>query len=193
MFHGATLSAAEREQLRRVTRVIRKGRVLRVGVDTLVLEDGSVPTGRGELHVDCTARGLGLAAPRPVFEPDKIVPQPTRMGMLPFSAALIGFLETTPRDDDEKNRLARPNPCPRTRDRRDWAWSTYLGAVNEAAWGPEEDVRRWLQRSRVNISRSVRDHLDEPRLQAAIGRVGAHMGEAIANLGRLLQDRPAGR
>jgi hypothetical protein len=45
----------------------------------------------------------------------------------------------------------------------------------------------------VNISRSVRDHLDEPRLQAAIGRVGAHMGEAIANLGRLLQDRPAGR
>jgi hypothetical protein len=190
MFHGATLSAAERDELRRVTRVVRKGRVLRVGVDTLVLEDGSVPTARGELHVDCTARGLGLAPPRPVFEPDRIVPQPTRMGMLPFSAALIGFLETTQRDDDEKNRLSRPNPCPRTRDRLDWAWSTYLGARNEAAWGPEDDVRGWLQRSRVNISRSVRDQLDDPRLQRALGRVGTHMGPAIANLGRLLQDRP---
>ena len=43
MFHGATLSAAEREQLRRITQVIRKGRVRRVGVDALVLDEGTVP------------------------------------------------------------------------------------------------------------------------------------------------------
>jgi hypothetical protein len=190
MFHGATLSAAEREQLSRVTQVIRMGRVRRVGVDTLVLDEGTVPTARGELHIDCTAHGVGWAPPRPVFEADRITPQPTRMGMLPFSAALIGFLETSRRDDEEKNRLARPNPTPRTRNRLDWAWSIYLGAVNEVAWGPEEDIQGWLQRSRVNIGRTVHAHLDDKRMQAALARVVRHMSGAIANLGRLLQDSP---
>lgn len=189
MFHGATLSAGEREQLCRVAHVIRKGRVRRVGIDALLLDQGTVPTTREELHVDCTAHGLGWAPPRPIFEGDRITPQPTRMGMLPFSAALTGFLETSERDDDEKNRLARPNPLPRTRNRLDWAWSTYLGAVNEAAWGPEEDIQRWLQRSRVNIGRAVRAHLDDERMQAALARVVTHMSGAVANLGRLLQDR----
>ncbi len=188
MFHGATLSAAERKQLRRITQVIRKGRVRRVGVDALVLDEGRVPTTRGEVHIDCTARGLGRAPPRPIFEGDRIIPQPTRIGMLPFSAALVGFLETSERDDREKNRLTRPNPDPRTGDRLDWAWSTYIGAVNEAAWGQEGDIQDWLQRSRLNIGRAVRDHLDDARMQAAIAGVVAHMSGAIANLGRLLED-----
>ena len=189
MFHGATLSAAEREQLRRITQVIRKGRVRRVGADALVLDEGTVPTARGELHIDCTAHGLGWAPPRPIFEAERIIPQPTRVGMLPFSAALIGFLEASGREDEEKNLLTRPNPDPRTRNRLDWAWSTYIGAVNEAAWGPEEDIQAWLQRSRVNIGRAVRDHLDDERMQAAVAGVVTHMSGAIANLGRLLQDR----
>ncbi len=189
MFHGATLSAAERTQLRRITQVIRKGRVRRAGIDEIVLDEGTVPTAPGELHIDCTARGLGWAPPRPIFEGDRITPQPTRMGMLPFSAALIGFLETSERDDEKKNRLAHPNPTPRTRNRLDWAWSLYLGAVNDAAWGPEEDIQTWLQGSRVNIGQSVRAHLDDARMQAALTSVGTHMGGAIANLGRLLQDR----
>jgi hypothetical protein len=189
MCHGGTLSAAEREQLRRVTRVIRKGRVRRVGVDALVLDEGTVPAKRGELHVDCTAKGLGWAPPRPIFEADRITPQPTRFGMMPFSGALIGFLEASERDDREKNRLARPNPTPRTGNRLDWAWATYLGAVNEATWGPEDDIQAWLQRSRLNIGRAVRAHLDDERMQAALARVVTHMSGAIANLGRLLQDR----
>ena len=192
IFHGATLSAAEREQLGRVTQVIRKGRVRRVGVEALTLHEGTVPTARGELHIDCTAQGLGLAAPRPVFEQDRITPQPTRMGMLPFSAALIGFLEAGDRDDEEKNRLTRPNPTPRVRNRLDWAWSTYLGAVNEVAWGAQDDIQRWLRRSRVNIGRAVRDHFGDERMQAALTSMATHMGGAIANLGRLLGDRQNG-
>ena len=188
MFHGATLSAAEREQLRRITQVIRKGRVRRVGVDKLELDEGTIPAGRGELFVDCTARGLGLAPPRPIFTADRITPQPTRTGMLPFSAALIGFLESSDRDDEAKNRLVRPNPVPRTRDALDWAWSTYLGAVNEAAWGPEEDVQAWLQGSRLNVARAVSSHLDDERMQAALRRLVKHMSGAITNLGRLLHD-----
>ena len=188
MFHGATLSAAERDHLCRITQVIRKGRVRQVGVDALVLDEGTVPTARGELHVDCTAHGLGWAPPRSIFDGDRIIPQPTRTGMLPFSAALVGFLETSERDEEEKNRLARPNPIPRTRNRLDWAWSIYLGAVNEAAWGPEEDIQTWLHGSRVNIGRAVRAHFGDERMQPALTRVATHMSGAITNLGRLLQD-----
>lgn len=190
MFHGATLSAAERQQLGTITQVIRKGRVHRVGVDELLLDDGTVPTARQEIHVDCTAHGLGWAPPRPIFEERRITPQPTRFGMLPFSAALIGFLETSERDDDEKNRLARPNPIPRTRSRLDWAWATYLGSVNEVTWRSEPDIQAWLQRSRLNIARAVSQHLDDERVQAAMARIAAHGRAAITKLRRLLQDDP---
>lgn len=190
MFHGATLSAAEREQLGTITHVIRKGRVRRIGVDELTLEEGSVPTTRQEVHVDCTARGLGWAPPRPVFEEPWITPQPTRLGQLPFSAALIGFLETSERDQDAKNRLTRPNPIPRTRSRLDWAWTTYLGSVNEAAWENEPDIQAWLQRSRLNISQALPQHLDEEQVQASTARIGEYGHAAITNLARLLQDEP---
>ena len=188
MCHGATLSAAEREQLGAITDVIRKGRVRRVGADELVLDEGTVPTTRQEVVVDCTAHGLGWAPPRPIFEEQRITPQPTRFGMLPFSAALIGFLETTERDDDEKNRLTRPNPIPRTRSRLDWAWATYIGARNEVTWRSERDIQAWLQRSRLNIGQAVPQHLDDEQVQAAAARIAAHGRAAITNLGRLLQD-----
>jgi hypothetical protein len=188
MCHGATLSAAERQQLGTITRVIRKGRVRRIGVDELLLDEGSVPTARQEVHVDCTARGLGWAPPRPIFEDQRITPQPTRFGMLPFSAALIGFLETTERDEDDKNRLTRPNPLPRTHSRLDWAWATYIGGGNEVAWGDEPDIQAWLQRSRLNIGRAVPQHRDDERVQAARARLGKYGRVAITNLARLLQD-----
>jgi hypothetical protein len=190
MFHSATLSAAERKQLGTITRVIRKGRVRRIGVDELTLDEGSVPTTRQEVHVDCTARGLGWALPRPVFEDPWITPQPTRLGQLPFSAALIGFLETSERDEDEKNRLTRPNPIPRTRSRLDWAWTMYLGSVNQAAWGSEPDIQAWLQRSRLNISRALPQHLHDERVQAATARIGKYGRTVTTNLARLLQDDP---
>lgn len=72
--------------------------------------------------------------------------------MLPFSAGLIGFLETTKRDQDDKNRLTRPNPVPGTHSRLDWAWTTYIGSLNDAAWRSEVDIQAWLQRSRLNIA-----------------------------------------
>jgi len=190
MCHGATLSAVERQQLGTITQVIRKGRVRRISADQLTLDEGSVSTTRQEIHVDCTARGLGWAPPRPVFAAQRITPQPTRFGMLPFSAALIGFLETTGRGEDDKNRLTRPNPLPRTRSRLDWAWAIYLGGVNEAAWGSEPDIQARLQRSRLNIIQALPEHLDDEQVQAAAARIGKHGRAAITNLARLLQDDP---
>ena len=186
MCHGATLSRAELELLQGITDVVRMGRVRRVGVGELVLDEGTVTTSGQQVHVDCTARGLGWAPPKPVFEQGLITPQPTRFGMMPFAAALAGFLETTDRDDEEKNRLSQPNPIPRVGSRLDWAWGIYLGAVNEVAWGQEPDIQEWLQRSRVNIARAVPEHLDDPRLQQAVTTVVSRGGDAMNNLRQLL-------
>jgi hypothetical protein len=188
MCHGATLSRAELELLQGITDVVRMGRVRHVGVGELLLDEGTVTTRPQEVHVDCTARGLGWAPPRPVFEDGLVTPQLTRYGMLPFAAALAGFLEATDRDDEEKNRLSQPSPVPRVGSRLDWAWAIYLGAVNEVAWQREPDIQAWLQRSRVNIARAIPEHLDDPRLQQAVTTIGSHGGDAIDNLRRLLSD-----
>jgi len=190
MCHGATLSRAELELLRGITNVVRMGHVRRVGVRELVLDDGTLATRPQEVHVNCTARGIGSAQPlrRPAFENGRITPQSTRYGMLPFCAALTGFLETTSRDDKDKNRLSRPNPAPRVGSRLDWAWNIYLGALNEVAWQREPDIQAWLQRSRLNIGGAVPDHLDDPRVQRAIANIGSYGRDAIGNLRRLLED-----
>ncbi len=188
MCHGATLSRAELELLRRITDVVRMGHVGRVGVGELVLDEGSVATRRQEIHVNCTARGLGKAPPKPVFEEDRITPQATRYGMLPFGSALEGFLESTGRSNKEKNRLSRPNPVPRVGSRLDWAWGIYLSGVNDLAWRTEPDIQDWLQGSRLNIGRAVPEHLDDPRVQDAMMTIGSHGRDAIGNLCRLLGD-----
>ena len=56
MMKGATLSAGELEQLRRVDNVVRLGHVERIVFDEIVLERGSVPTSPDHLHVHCDAR-----------------------------------------------------------------------------------------------------------------------------------------
>lgn len=191
MCHGATLSRAELELLRKITNVVRMGHVRRVGVSELVLDEGTVATRRQEIHVNCTARGLGKAPPKSIFEEDRITPQGTRYGMLPFCASLAAFLETTGRSNEEKNRLSRPNPVPRVGSRLDWAWGIYLSGMNDLAWRAEPDVPAWLQRSRLNIARAVPEHLDDPRIQSAITTIGAYGRDAIRNLGQLLGDDTA--
>lgn len=188
MCHGATLSRAELELLRGITNVVRMGHVRHVGVNEMVLDEGSVATGRQEVHVNCTARGLGWARPRPIFEKDRITPQGTRYGMLPFCSALAGFLETTGRDDEEKNRLSRPNPVPRVGSRLDWVWGIYLSGVNDLAWRREPDIQAWLQRSRLNIGQAIPKHLNDPRVQRAIANIGSYGRGAVGNLRRLLDD-----
>ncbi|MEL6317332.1 MAG: NAD(P)/FAD-dependent oxidoreductase, partial [Pseudomonadota bacterium] len=91
MFHAATVSQLELEQLRRVKNVIRLGRVSAIEADRIILRDGEIPTGRDQLHVDCSARPLERAEPRPVFEPERITPQMVRPYQPVFSASLTAW------------------------------------------------------------------------------------------------------
>lgn len=186
MFRGATLSAAERESLGRITRVVRSGRVIHLGADRIELDRGTIPTNRSEVHVDCTAYGIGPAPARPIFEPGRITIQTLMGGFPTFSAALLGFIESVRDDDAEKNRLCPPTPPPSRPI--DWISTMSGGFRSFALQAAEPDVAAWLKNSRLNPTRDVGNHMDDPRVRPALARYAENMEPALKNGDRLLAE-----
>lgn len=186
-FRGATLSLDELERLRGIEHVVREGYVRRIGTHQIVMTEGTLPTDPGQIHVDCTARGLGQGAVRSVFEPGRITIQWIQWGVLPFSTALIAFLEATRDDDEDRNHLCPVGPP--------------LGGLTDAArafaqtqrglmrWQEDPEVSAWRQDLRLNVARGAIDHLDDPRMQSALTRLGSYGQAAVDNLDRLAEAR----
>jgi hypothetical protein len=184
MYRCATVSAGELEKLRLVEDVVRQGRVVHIGTDRIELEEGSIPTDKGHVHVDCSAAGLRVAPGRQIFEGNHITLQQVRTCQPTFNAALVALVESSRGDDVEKNRLCPPNPYPDAAV--DWIAATAISTRAEGVWMGEPDVAAWLERSRLNAARGIGDHLDEPRMQSALKRYGANAEPAVAKLEKLL-------
>ncbi|MGF1621961.1 MAG: NAD(P)-binding protein [Rhodomicrobiaceae bacterium] len=75
MFRCAIVSEAELEQLRRVRNVVRLGHVTAISHDEIVLEHGTVPTSPGKIHIHCSADGIPLREPEPIFQDGRILLQ----------------------------------------------------------------------------------------------------------------------
>ncbi len=183
MYRCATVSADELASLRRIHDVVRMGRVVRIGTDEIELEEGTIPTDVGHVHVDCTAAGLRVGPGRPIFEPDRITLQQIRTCQPTFNAALVGFVETTARGDADKNRLCPPNPYPTAA--ADWISASAISQRAETVWGSEPDMSAWMARSRLNAARGLADHMDDPLMQAALTRFITYGEPAVANLEKL--------
>lgn len=115
-YRCATVTKEELDRLRRVTDVIREGRVtriegacLRFGASELRFEE---PVER-LLYVDCTADGLAPRPARPIYEADRITLQSIAMCQQVMSAAAIAALELRERDDAAKNATLTPVPHPK--------------------------------------------------------------------------------
>nr|WP_227013388.1 hypothetical protein [Pseudonocardia sp. EC080619-01] len=67
-FRCATVSRAELEQLRTIGDVVRLGRVKRISDTDIELDGGTLPTGPGVLHVDCTADAVRQLPVVPIFQ-----------------------------------------------------------------------------------------------------------------------------
>jgi hypothetical protein len=78
MYRGTMLSARGLEALRRITDVVRLGRVRRIEAGRIVLERGEVDTGAGVVPVDCSALGLNNSPVMPIFQAGRIVLQQVR-------------------------------------------------------------------------------------------------------------------
>jgi hypothetical protein len=182
MYRCATVSDRELGALRSIERVVRLGRVRRVGCGTIALAEGSIPTDRRQIHVDCSAAGLPTPHPRPIFEPGRITLQQIRACQPTLSAALVGFVEAARTDDKDRNTLCPANPYPSAAD--DWIRTTLIAQQAQASWSAP-DVSAWLERSRLNAARGIGDHASDSRMQACIQRLLAAMTPAADNLARL--------
>lgn len=168
-YYCATVSRQELAQLRRVTQVLRLGRVQRIGRDRIVLEQGEVSTTPGTVHVDCTATAIpDTVKPQPVFQGPRVVLQMIRACQPVFSAALIAHVEAShPALDDEprKNELCTvvPMPSPGLK----WLEMLAANMANQQKWTRDEGIAKWLVASRLDrfsaLSRSVGEHEAEKR------------------------------
>src|SRR5262249_22637905 len=154
MYKAAILAEWELALLRGIEDVVRLGHVRRVERDRIVLDEGTIPTTAGTLHVHCAGDGLRRLPPQPIFAPGSIVLQSVRTGLVPFNAALVAFVEAHRSDDDEKNRLCPPNPYPS--DALDWARTLLLHTNADRAWSKQPDIVAWLETARLNPARGVR-------------------------------------
>lgn len=152
MYHAANVSVVEMEHARRVRNVIRLGRVTAIHPDKLILERGSVPVVPNTLFVDCTASALdgNVGVRAPVFEPGRIALQMIRQYQPTFSAALIGHLEATLGDGDEKQAMAQPVPMSDTVE--DYARGRITSTLNEGRWAANPEVASWVAACRLNVT-----------------------------------------
>jgi len=184
MFKGATMSVGEVEELRRIEKVVRLGKVRRIERDAIRLERGTLPTSPRHLHVHCAAPGLNPAPSVPIFTEDRVTLQSIRIGLAPFAAALIGFVDATREDTAAKNRLCPPNAQPDTT--LDWVRGTLTSTGADYLWSKEPDPSDWLEGARLNPSRGLRQHGGEPRVQQAWKRYLEHVRPGLARLEQLL-------
>jgi hypothetical protein len=180
MYKAATVSADELGQLRRISNVVRLGRIRRLERSAIVLDKGTIPTSPGHLHVHCAAPGLNPAPAVPLFTADRITLQPIRAGLIPFNAAMAGFVEATHNDVSEKNRLCPPNRLPDIP--LDWVRGTLIGMQADYLWSKNRALSDWLERARLNPSRGLRQRMDDPRVQQASKRFSQNVRRALQKL-----------
>jgi hypothetical protein len=189
VFRGATISSGEIDSLRTIEQVIRGRRVLRIGTDRIVTDDGDLAAEPGRVYVDCTAQGVRPTVPRPVFEGDRMTLQYVTIGIVPWSAAIVGTVEARQADDTEKNRL-----CPTvqfTGNVADIPRLSYAGMDGITVRTMDPDLNAWNEGARLNPAGAATKHLDDPRVQEAFAAIGAKFGPAMANLARHVGAAPA--
>jgi hypothetical protein len=189
-FRGATVSAREIDVARRIDDVVRARRVHHIGRTSIGTDAGEVAASPHDLYVDCTAAGVPPSAARPVFDDGQITIQFVAVGFLPWSAATIGFVESTELPDDEKNGLCQPVVF--SGDIADLPELAYAAMRGQVARVRHELVGPWNAATRLNPARALLDHIDEPGVAESLTSAIEHTREALENLKRLAAaDGPA--
>jgi hypothetical protein len=181
-FRGATVSAREIDALRTIEYVVRARRVRSISRTSVTTDAGDLSCAPGEIYVDCTAAGVRPTVPRPVFEPGRITIQYLAVGLLPWCAATIGFVESTEIHDEEKNRLCPPVVF--SGDVADLARLAHSAMQGQVARARDEVVGPWNAASRLNPARAALDHINDADVADSLTFIIEHTREALTNLQR---------
>jgi len=188
MFHYATISTGEIEQLRRIKNVLRNGRVAAIEPDRLTFANGdTIAAAPDTLYVDCTATAVNFGAKAgPVFDGDRITLQSVRSPLLPFSASIIAFVEANYPDDETKNNFTKPVVLSDTP--YEWMKSTLGNMMNQHAWSQEPRLDQWIANCRLNaIAQTARDaDRSDPEKMKILGKLREFSPLAAANLQKLI-------
>lgn len=183
MARAPTLAAWELEALRSIEHVVRRGHLHRVDLGELTFGDGSVEIPHDALVVHCAAEGLKRSPRVPVWGPESITLQPIRAGFPCFGAALVGYVEATRADDDEKNELCPPSSFPSSM--AEWARMNVQGARATQSFTAAPDVKAWTDRVALNPARVDPDRGRSVELDAVLERLVAVTPPGLARLAQL--------
>lgn len=148
MFHGATISKQELNEIRRIKQVVRLGRVVSVEKGQITFDKGTLPLPENQVLVDCTASAITNLTRVPVFANNSITLQTVRAYQPTFSAAFIAHIDLTYSDQDKKNRLCTVVRLPN----HDYEWVdlTYQNMMNQYFWSKEPGLKKWLHNNRLD-------------------------------------------
>jgi hypothetical protein len=185
MFHYATMSKGEIAELRKITNVIRMGRVQAIDAGGLTLDQGRVAMEKNTLYIDCTASAVERRPAIPIFDGNLITPQLVRAPQPAFSAALIAYVEANYEDDAKKNQLCGTVPFPHTIDQ--YPACNIANMMNQMAWMQDAKLGKWIRDSRLDGFGKVIAAVspDDQEKQAVLGAFRAHAMAAMGNLHKL--------
>jgi NAD(P)-binding Rossmann-like domain len=186
MFHFATMSKGEIVVLRRITNVVRKGRVQTIEPDALVLDAGRVAMEPGTLYIDCTASAVEPRPMQAIFQPGKIVLQLVRAPLPSFSSAMIAYVEAHYPDDAQKNKLCGNVPFPE--NLTGYVRTMAANMMNQAQWAQDKTLREWMRTSRLDgfgkvMASAQREDLEK---MAILEKLRNQAMAAMGNMPKLL-------
>jgi len=184
VFRGATLSRIEFEALRQISNVVRLGKVLRIDSDRVTLDGGTIASDPRQVYVDCTASAVKPVPARPIFESGRITTQMTTLGVIPWSAATVGYVEASHDDDDEKNQLCPPIPL--TGELAHDLEAFYVAMKLPTVRMGDPGLSAWNESARLNPMGGMAERMGDPEIQGAFARMAASMQPALANMERIL-------
>ena len=189
MFHAATVSETELEQMRRISNVLRLGHVQRIEPDKIILEQGEAAGQSNTLYIDCTASAVAdnVGDPTPVFSPGKIALQMIRPFQPCFSSAVIAHIEATIQDDAIKKSLTMPTPMVDTVE--DWLSVQAAGMINQYQWSQNQELSSWIAACRLDGFGKTISMVtpDDTQRMAVLERMLRHGPAAVQNLQRIAQ------
>ena len=183
MAKAPTLATWELEQLRTIGNVVRHGHLEGAERGKLTFTDTSVGVATDALVVHCAADGLKYPPRVPVWRPHGITLQAIRAGFPCFGAALVGYVEATRGDDEEKNRL-----CPPTgygNSMVEWARMNLMGTQAAMSFASEPDIKAWSDQVWLNPARIPPEHPGSAALDDARERLGTFLHPGLARLAEL--------
>lgn len=192
MFHGATISQMELEQMRRIKNVVRKGRVQSIEKDKIVFKESSIPTSSDYIHIDCSASAIRPDTKIiPIFNGNVITPQTIRSYQPIFSAAVIAHVEVNYETEEEKNKICGVVPLPN----HDTDWIRLLAAMmtNQFNWSKDKPLRKWITENRLDgFSKMIRNvSPDDTEKQAIIKKMRKYAMPAMMKLQQYIAELDA--